>query len=92
MRTQKQGRIAAHSELGKKLDVVADAGLLPVLTARLEDERLRTVLQLRHGLALSWQNVFLEGQQAGLYFSERQMYRLYARALAELAASRGGGG
>lgn len=68
-------------ELPRRLDALAAAGGLEALLARLPEERHRALLQLRHGRGLSWPAIRAVGHPA-LYFSERQLYRLYAQALA----------
>ncbi len=64
----------------------ADAGELLALLDRMPDERLRTLLLLRHGFGLSWPAIRTAGERRGLYYSERHLYRLYAQALSQAGA------
>jgi hypothetical protein len=45
------------------------------------DERHRTILRLRYVDCLRWPKVLEEMERAGLYYDERQMYRLHGSAL-----------
>lgn len=64
------------------------AGLLELLD-RMPDERLRTLLLLRHGFGLSWPAIRAAAERRGLYYCERHLFRLYAQALAEAGALMG---
>ncbi len=70
-----------RAELAQKLDILAVFGLLPALLKLLPDERQRTLLLLRHGRGLSWPELRAEAARRGLYYSERQLYRIYEQAL-----------
>ena len=70
--------------LPMRLDALAAAGKLPALLEALPDERHRKLLFLRHALGLSWPAIRNSGCE--LYYSERQLYRLYAQALAQAGA------
>ena len=62
------------------LDRLAARGILEPMLGGIRDERLRTILTLRHGNGLGWAAVGEELKKEGLYYSERQIYRLYAQA------------
>jgi hypothetical protein len=72
-------------ELEHKLDALAALGLLPALLKLLPDEKQRTLLQLRHGLGLSWPVLRKEAARLGLFYSDRQLFRFYAQALGSFA-------
>ena len=80
---QRQTKNACRGGLPRRLDALAALGGLPGLLARIEDERLRTLLLLRHGLKLSWPAIRQAAARCGLYYGERQLFRLYAQALAQ---------
>ena len=73
-------------ELERKLDELTALGLLPALLNLLPDEKQRLLLHLRHRLGLSWPALRKEAEGCGLYYSERQLFRIYAQALAGFEA------
>jgi hypothetical protein len=77
-----------HSAVPRLLDRLAetDAAALLELLDRLPDERMYTLLLLRHGFAMSWPAIRSAAERRGMYYCERHLFRLYARALAETAA------
>ena len=66
----------------QRLDDLAAQKALGETLNRIPDERLRTLLLYRHELGLSWPAIREDAERNGLYYSERQLYRLYAQALA----------
>lgn len=72
-------------ELERKLDELTALGLLPALLTLLPDEKQRLLLHLRHRLDLSWPALRKEAARRGLYYSDRQFYRIYAQALGSVA-------
>ena len=50
---------------------------------RLEDERLAAILRLRYVCGLKWSAVQSRLQEMNLYYSERQVYNLHRKALAQ---------
>lgn len=79
-----KGRSALPQRLSKLAQT--DAGVLLELMDRIPDERLRTLLLLRHGFGLSWPAIRIAGERRGLYYSERHLFRLYAQALSQMGA------
>ena len=88
MKKTKARKSTGRSALPQRLSKLAqtDAGALLELMDRLPDERLRTLLLLRHGFGLSWPAIRTAGERRGLYYSERHLYRLYAQALSQAGA------
>ena len=82
MNAARKTKNVCRGALPRRLDELAARGGLPELLDRLPDERLRTLLLYRHGLALSWPAIRDAAERHGLYYSERHLYRLYAQALA----------
>lgn len=78
----------SRSALPRRLEVMArsDAAGMLELLERLPDERMRTLLLLRHGFGLSWPAIRSAAARRGLYYSERHLYRLYAQALSQAGA------
>lgn len=91
-KTTKGRRSLGPSAVPQRLDALArtePAALLELLE-RLPDERGRALLLLRHGLGLSWPAIRSAAERHGLCYSERHLFRLYALALAQAEALRGG--
>lgn len=78
----------SRSALPRRLEAMArsDAAGMLELLERLPDERMRTLLLLRHGFGLSWPAIRSAAARRGLYYSERHLYRLYAQALSQAGA------
>lgn len=47
----------------------------------IDDFRYRTLLKLRYVDQLSWPQVLAEFEEIGIFYSDRQLYRLHAKAL-----------
>ena len=88
MKNTRARRSVGRSALPQRLSKLAqtDAGALLELMDRIPDERLRTLLLLRHGFGLSWPAIRSAAARRGLYYSERHLYRLYAQALSQAGA------
>ena len=70
--------------LHKRLDALAAEGKLDDLIIRLPDERHKMLIFLRHGKGLKWASVCGVAATNGLFYSQRQMLRLYAAALKQI--------
>lgn len=81
------------SAVPRRLDALGrtDPAALLALLDRLPDGCGRTLLLLRHGLGLSWPAIRAAAERRGLFYSERHLFRLYARALAQAEALSGAG-
>lgn len=69
-----------RAALRRALDGMEEPALSALL-ARMEDGRARLLLRLRHAEKLSWPELRAEAERRGLWYSERQLMRLYAAAL-----------
>lgn len=88
MKSTRGRRSTGRSMLPQRLDRLAkaDAAALLRLLDRVPDERLRMLLLLRHGFGLSWPAIREATERRGLFYSERHVFRLYARALSQVSA------
>lgn len=88
MKNSRARKSTGRSALPQRLSRLArtDAGVLLELMDQIPDERLRTLLLLRHGFSLSWPAIRVAAERRGLYYSERHLFRLYGQALAQAGA------
>lgn len=85
-RTRKR-KSMGFSDWPARLDRLAAQGLLIRTLEKLPDERQQALILLRHGLGLSWPALRGEAEKLGLYYCERQLFRIYAQALRALEAA-----
>ena len=85
MKAKRATKNLCHGLLQQRLDELAEHRLLQELLDRIPDARLRILLFFRHELGLSWPAIWEAAPRHRMYYSERQIYRLYAQAL-KLAA------